>query len=175
MVVIDEATNYFPREDSTKPEQRLWRSFFTQSRKLGYDFILIVQDDQRMNKTIGKCMEYDVKHRKANNIFLFSLLNILHITIFVYVSYWKQQRTRLKSSSSIFVGRLAKMYNTKKMFANFDEQLDKFMKTETSDSNLYPAYFGNCLSVSVVPAGGAREGGSRGSSDTDKQIQESVG
>ncbi|MCY9543468.1 zonular occludens toxin domain-containing protein [Paenibacillus alvei] len=158
LVVIDEATNYFPREDNTKPEQRLWRTFFTQSRKLGYDFVLIVQDDQSINRTISKCIEYDVKHRKANNIFPFSLLSFLKITIFVHVTYWKQQRTRLKSGSTIFVKKLSEMFATKKMFANFDGQLDVIMKSVNTDE-LPSACFGNCRPDEDVDSGrGPREG-----------------
>ncbi|MFD3274585.1 zonular occludens toxin domain-containing protein [Paenibacillus dendritiformis] len=157
LVVIDEATNYFPKEDNTKPEQRLWRTFFTQSRKLGYDFILIVQDDNSINKTIGKCIEYDVKHRKANNIFPFRLLNLFRITVFVHVTYWKQQRQRLKSSSTLFVKRLASMYQSKKMFADFDGQLDEFIKSVPS-SEIPPAFFGNCKPEAEPDGGGLANG-----------------
>lgn len=146
LVVIDEATNYFPKEDNSKPEQKLWKSFFTQTRKLGYDFILIVQDDSSINKTVGKCIEYDVKHRKANNVFPFSLLTKLNIVIFYYNTYWKQQRIRLRSEGTIFVKRLAKMYETKKMFANLDVQLDRFINDlkDLEDEELPDAVFGNC-------------------------------
>lgn len=140
LVVIDEATNYFPKEDATKPEQRLWRTFFTQSRKLGYDFILIVQDENSINKTIGKCIEYDIKHRKANHVFPFRLLPF---TVFMYVTYWKQQRTRLKSESSIFVKRFAKMYAHKRLFADLGE------KIEIDETVSIPA-FGNCLPAKEV-------------------------
>lgn len=136
LVVIDEATNYFAKEDGTKPEQRLWRTFFTQSRKCGYDFILIVQDENSINRTISKCIEYDVKHRKANNIFPFRLLPF---TIFMYVTYWKQQRTRLKSDSSIFVKRFAKMYAHKRMFADLNEKIEFDIEV-----NFKLPEFGNC-------------------------------
>lgn len=153
LVVIDEATNFFAREDNSKPEQRLWRSFFTQSRKFGFDFILIVQDDNSINKTIGKCIEYDVKHRKANNIFPFSILSLFKITIFFHLTYWKQQRIRLKSSSTIFVKRLSKMYQHKKLFANLDGELDKFIK-ESPAIELPSAEFGNCIeSIEEVTLG----------------------
>jgi len=136
LVVIDEATNYFPKEDATKPEQRLWRTFFTQSRKLGYDFILIVQDENSINKTIGKCIEYDIKHRKANNIFPFRLLPI---TIFFYVTYWKQQRARLKSETSVFVKKFARLYSHKRLFADLDQKMDIRM-----DDDIPVPEFGNC-------------------------------
>lgn len=145
LVVIDEATNYFPKENATKPEQMLWKTFFTQSRKLGYDFILIVQDDNSLNKTINKCIEYDVKHRKANNIFPFKMLNIFRrkgmpiFVLFFHVTYWKQQRTRLNTGSTIYVHALGKMYKSKKLFANLEEQLE----IETDDDLVIPE-FGNC-------------------------------
>lgn len=145
LVVIDEATNFYGREHAAKPEQQLWRTFFTQTRKLGYDFILIVQDDNSINKTISKCIEYDVKHRKANNIFPFSLLNAFKITIFFYNTYWKQQRLRLRSDSTMFVKRLSKMYQSKRMFANLDDVLDKFIRAIPAEDDPMPlAEFGNC-------------------------------
>lgn len=74
LVVIDEAGNHYPPESNTKPEQILWKTFYTQSRKMGYDFILISQDYQQVNRTIRACTEYRVIHRKANNVFPFKLL-----------------------------------------------------------------------------------------------------
>lgn len=151
LLVIDEATNFFAKEDNTKPEQRLWRTFFTQSRKFSYDIIMIVQDDQSINKTISKCIEYDVKHRKANNIFPFSILSLFKITIFIYITYWKQQRTRLKSASSVFLKRLSKMYQHKKLFANLDDELDKFIKLLPAVP-MPDASFGNTEIIEFVPA-----------------------
>lgn len=150
LVVIDEATNYFPKEDATKPEQRLWRTFFTQSRKLGYDFILIVQDDNSINKTIAKCIEYDIKHRKANNIFPFRLLPF---TLFFYVTYWKQQRQKLKTETSIFVKRFAKMYAHKRLFADLGGQLDLRI-----DEGVPIPDFGNCKPQEAVAIGRGPEG-----------------
>ncbi|MFD2334705.1 zonular occludens toxin domain-containing protein [Cohnella sp. GCM10020058] len=153
LVVIDEATNFFPREDAAKPEQKLWRAFFTQTRKLGFDFILIVQDDMSLNKTINKCIEYDIKHRKINNVFPFKYLPW---TIFMYVKFWKQQRQRLGSSSSIFVKSFARMYKSKRMFANLDEQLDVILKEAKVDVDALIPVFGNCIPEEDVRAGGGR-------------------
>ncbi|WP_138756556.1 zonular occludens toxin domain-containing protein [Paenibacillus sinopodophylli] len=144
LLVIDEATNFFPKEDNSKPEQRLWRTFFTQSRKFGYDIIMILQDEHSINKTIGKCIEFDVKHRKANNIFPFTILNFFKITLFIYITYWKQQRTKLKSTSSVFLKRLSKMYQHKKLFANLDDELDKFIKMMPK-ADIPSATFGNMI------------------------------
>lgn len=138
LVVIDEAGNYFTPEDYAKPEQRLWKTFFTQSRKMGYDFILISQTDRQVNRTIRSCVEYEVIHRKANNVFPFKLLPF---TVFIYVTFWKQSRQRLKSDSTIFVKKFSELYNTHQLFGQFDKQVDFDISAEIKGFNLE---FGNC-------------------------------
>lgn len=137
LVVIDEAGNHFPVEDAAKPEQRLWKLFFTQSRKMGYDFILVTQDDKGINRTIRKCIEYQVVHRKANNVAPFKWLPF---TIFMYVTYWAQTRERLKAESSIFVSKFAELYNTDFMFGNIDNKFELDIADLGFDLD-----FGNCI------------------------------
>lgn len=138
LVVIDEAGNYFMPEDFAKPEQRLWKTFFTQSRKMGYDFILVSQTDRQVNRVIRSCVEYEVVHRKANNIFPFKFLPF---TIFMYVTYWKQSRERLGSDSTIFVKKFSELYNTHQLFGQFDKQVDLDISDDVQAFNLE---FGNC-------------------------------
>lgn len=135
LVVIDEAGNYFPPDQSTSQLQKNWNKFFTQSRKLGYDFILVMQDDKQINRTIRACCEYEIKHRKANNIFPFSLLPL---TIFMYVTYWKQTRQRLSSDSSVFMKRFASLYDTHMLFGNLEEKLELAVECHVQLA------FGNC-------------------------------
>lgn len=109
LVVLDEAGDIYPPNQATSTLQRTWKKFFKVSRHLGYDFVLVMQDETEINKTIAKCMEYKTVHRKANNIFPFSLLPF---TLFMHITYWKQSRTKLKSGSTIFVKSFSKLYNT---------------------------------------------------------------
>lgn len=141
LVVIDEAGNYFPPEDNGKYSSKLWKLFFTQSRKMGYDFLLICQDDlSQINKTIRKCVEYKVVHRKANSIFPF---NLLPFTLFMYVTYWAQQRERLSSSSSVFVKAFSNLYDTSMMFGEIDQKFElDFSKLEKELG--FALDFGNC-------------------------------
>lgn len=145
LVVIDESGNYFSPLDTGKPEQRLWEKFFTLSRKLGYDFLLISQTDKQVNKTIRACVEYEVKHRKANRVFPFKYLPF---TIFMYITYWKQTKERLGSESSIFVKRFSSMFNTMKLFGCIDEEIDSFMKLNSERLSI-DFSFGNCIDVPV--------------------------
>ncbi|WP_164685075.1 zonular occludens toxin domain-containing protein [Brevibacillus reuszeri] len=135
LVVIDEAGNYFPPDKSTSPLQKYWNKFFTQSRKLGYDFILVMQDDKQINRTIRACCEYEIKHRKANNIFPFSMLPF---TIFMYVTYWKQTRERLSSESSLFVKKFSSLYDTHKLFGSLEDSL------EFDQAFAVDLHWGNC-------------------------------
>lgn len=136
LVVIDEAGNHYPPEDNAKPEQRLWKTFYTQSRKLGYDFILVCQEDKQVNRTIRACVEYKVVHRKANSVFPFKYLPM---TIFIFVTYWAQTRQRLSSSSTVFVKKFSELYNTDQLFGNVEEKF--VLDLESLDLDLD---FGNC-------------------------------
>lgn len=123
LVCIDESGNYFPPHLSTSPVQVLWGLFFRQHRKMGYDFILCSQGNRDINRTIQACVEYEIAHRKANRVFPFKYLPF---TIFFYVRYWKADHKRqlLNSTSSIFVKKFAKLYNTHMMFGGFDKKMD---------------------------------------------------
>lgn len=141
LVVIDESGNYFPPEENGSPSTKMWKLFFTQSRKMGYDFLLICQDDlTQINKTIRKCVEYKVVHRKANSIFPFKFLPF---TLFIYVTFWAQQRQRLSSETSIYVKRYGALYDTSMMFGNIDNKFDiDFSKLEQKLG--FSLDFGNC-------------------------------
>ena len=123
LVVIDEAGNYFPPDESTSFVQKNWQLFFRQHRKLGYDFCLISQGNSDINRTIRSCVEYEIAHRKANRVAPFKWLPW---TIFFYVRYWTADRKRqlLGSESSIFVKRYANLYKTSKLFGNFEERMN---------------------------------------------------
>ncbi|KAB7663027.1 zonular occludens toxin domain-containing protein [Bacillus sp. B1-b2] len=151
LVVIDEAGNYFPPEDNSKYSTKMWKLFFTQSRKMGYDFLLICQDDNsQINKTIRKCVEYRVVHRKANNVFPFKLLPF---TLFMYVTYWAQQRERLSSESSIYVKSFGQLYDTSMMFGEIDEKFDiDFAKLKAKLG--FDLDFGNCIQEVIEEDGG---------------------
>lgn len=157
LVVIDEAGNYFAPMDFQRSEQKLWRTFFTQSRKMGYDFILVSQTDKQINRTIRACVEYEVVHRKANRVAPFKWLPF---TIFIYVNYWKQSRERLGSETSIFVKKFSELYDTHQLFGNFDKDMDFDYLIAAGSLDLT---FGNC-SLPAVTSGGdlACEGGPDG-------------
>ena len=154
IVVIDEAGNYFPPEDNGKYSNKMWKLFFTQSRKMGYDFLLICQDDlSQINKTIRKCVEYKVVHRKANSIFPF---NLLPFTLFMYVKFWAQTKERLDSSSSIYVKKFGELYNTAMLFGDIDNKFDLDLG-ELERELGFTLEFGNCDKKEEIEDGSGNE------------------
>lgn len=143
LVVIDEAGNYFPPDESTTPVQKMWRLFFRQHRKLGFDFALVSQGSKDINKNIQSCVEYEISHRKANRVAPFKWLPF---TIFFYVTYWKADRKRqlLGSGSSIFVKRFAALYDTNMMFGGFENKMDLDLSDITTHFDIA---FGNSVPV----------------------------
>lgn len=123
LVVIDEAGNYFPPDEATSKVQKKWKLFFRQHRKMGYDFILVSQGTNDINKSIRSCVEYEIAHRKANRVAPFKWLPW---SLFFYVRYWTADRKRqlLGSESSIYVKRFAALYNTYQMFGEFEDKMD---------------------------------------------------
>ena len=144
-VVIDEAGNYFPPDQSTHPTQKKWQLFFRQHRKMGYDFLLISQGTNDINKTIRSCVEYEVAHRKANRVAPFKWLPW---TLFFYVRYWCADRKRqlLGSESSIYHKGFAGLYDTHKMFGNFEEKMELDLEAFNSWSN-FEFKFGNVIAL----------------------------
>lgn len=116
LLIIDEAGIVFNSRDwNVKPSERKdWIKFFTQSRKLGYDIVLIVQDIRMIDRQIRSLCEYEVQHKKLNSWFIFQLLPI---TMFACVSFWNGIRTMRGSLEVCFYTKsVAERYDTLKLF-----------------------------------------------------------
>lgn len=88
-LIIDECAIMFNAREWDKKGRNEWLVFFQQHRHLGYNVLLIAQNDRMIDRQIRSNFEYEIKHRKANNFggigFLFT---ILHIKLFAAVTYW---------------------------------------------------------------------------------------
>lgn len=119
LLVIDEAQLIFNARDWQRPERSKWISFFSQHRKLGYDIILIAQDEEMIDKQIRSLIEYKIEHRKVKNISIGGeIINLLaggglHIWVKRYCNIGN------KIESGFFKGnkKLYSMYDT---YSTFD-------------------------------------------------------
>lgn len=89
LVVIDEAQVIFNCREFGKSDRAAWVQLFCQHRKLGYNFILITQNDRMLDRQIRALVEYQVKHRKVNNYgFGGLLLSLTFMSWFMAIETW---------------------------------------------------------------------------------------
>jgi zona occludens toxin len=116
LVVIDEAGGRFNCRDFAKSDRRNWIDFFSQHRKIGYDFLLVAQNDRMLDRQIRGYIETEKKHRKANN---FGPFAFLPFTLFVAVEYWYTAKQRVGSEFFLFRKKIADRYDSMRMFSGF--------------------------------------------------------
>lgn len=124
LILIDEAGVIFNARDwqVLAAERTKWIKFMSQHRKMGYDIVMVAQFDRMIDRQMRGCIEYEVRHLKANNSFFLSFLSLFKITLFLYVYKWYQ--TKLKGSMRFAVYRpsIGKRYDTFRTF-NLEELL----------------------------------------------------
>lgn len=119
LLVIDEAQLIFNSRDWNTPGRREWLSWFTQHRKLGYDVVLVAQNDGMLDKQIRALIEYNVVHRKVNNYGMFGRLVGLFSAgraVIVSVRYWYAQKARISSEWTVGLKRYFSIYDTYNTF-----------------------------------------------------------
>lgn len=119
LVIFDEAGIVFNSRDwQVEREKRMkWIKFLSQSRKFGYDFIMVAQSDRMIDKQIRGLVEYEVRHHKANNSKFLWWLSIFRVTVFLCVYKWYQTRIRGNLRFVRYKPSVAKRYDT---FRTFD-------------------------------------------------------
>lgn len=96
-----------------------WIVFFTQHRKLGFDIFLISQFDQMIDKQVRALIEYEVQHRKVNNVgWVGKLVTVCMLgrPVFVCNRYVYGMRYRLGSDFMLGSKHIFDIYNTGKTF-----------------------------------------------------------
>lgn len=118
-LVIDECQLLFNSRSWNDKGRDKWTSFFTQHRKYGFEIILVTQFDRLIDRQIRSLVEYEYRHRKANNYGLFGFLLgllVLNAPIFVCVEYWYGMREKVGLSFSIYNPKYSRLYDSYKIF-----------------------------------------------------------
>lgn len=116
---IDECQIIFNARNWNDKARADWVKFFTQHRKLGYDIYLIAQFDTMIDKQIRSLIEYEVKHRKLNNVgWVGKLATVLFFgrPVFVQVFYWYPQKQRLSAEFNLGRKKFYRLYDTNVIF-----------------------------------------------------------
>ncbi len=120
LLCIDECHVLFNPREFQRKDRLNWIQFFTQHRKLGFNIILVTQNDRLLDRQIRGLIEYEIKHRKVNN---FKIGKLLPIKTFIAIENWYGVREKIGSSFFVYQKRLGKLYDSYKMFD--DSLMDK--------------------------------------------------
>jgi zona occludens toxin len=135
-LIIDESPTYFEAREWTKKDRKSWLRFLAHSRKLGFDVILVAQDQVQVDKQIRKSVEYFVRHYNINRYWWFSWLPI---KIFWAVHFWAKTNTKGTVQTILFRKKLAKRYDSWEVF---DEEMRLLLaeaELEAQEAALRPA------------------------------------
>ncbi len=122
LVVIDECQIIFNCRDYTRKDRMAWIELFSQHRKLGFNFILITQQDRMIDRQIRGLVETEVKHRKLNNNGLggkILSLFTLRRTWFIAIEYWYGgNKLKLGYETFAYNKRYEKVYDSYRLFSD---------------------------------------------------------
>lgn len=124
LVIFDEASIPFNARNYQRSDRMEWIKFLTQSRKFGYDVIFITQDARMIDKQIRSLCEYEVVHKKLNNMFAFKWLSMFRITLFAGVSYWNglnAKYTKGQLRLYFYQSSIADRYDTLRLFDSYEK------------------------------------------------------
>jgi len=113
LLIIDECAIMFNSRQWDMKGRQQWIAFFQQHRKLGFDIILVAQNDRLIDRQIRAFVETEYKHRAIKNYKTFGwLLSIFCRGLFVSVEYWYGTRLRCGSEMFTLNRKKASIYNT---------------------------------------------------------------
>lgn len=116
-IIIDECSVLFNSRDSLNKSRMKWIIFFQQHRKLGFDIILIAQQDRMIDRQIRGFIETEYVHRAIKNYKNFGFfLSLFTGGMFVQIEYWYGANLRCGSRMFRYDSKKAKIYDTFKMF-----------------------------------------------------------
>lgn len=146
LVIIDEAGIMFNSRDwAHEREIRMaWIKFLSQSRKFGYDFVFVAQQDRMIDRQIRGLVEYEVKHRKINNSKFFGWLSLFKLSVFMYIYKWYGTRLKANMQISVYKQWIANRYDTMRIF-NLEELILSMEKVY--EGKLIPAPVASQLAI----------------------------
>lgn len=121
VVVIDEAQRIFNSRTWNDKDRNKWITFFAEHRHLGFDIILISQNDRMLDRQIRALIEYEFIHRKVSAAGLKGKILSLFVGNFCYVKYWYPIKDKLASDFYRVNKKLYDFYDSFEDFSDMEE------------------------------------------------------
>lgn len=134
LLVIDEAQRLFNSRTWNDKNRNEWITFFAEHRHLGFDIILVSQNDRMLDRQIRALIEYEFIHRKITQFGLKGKILSLFVGNFAYVKNWYPLKEKIDSAFFRADKRLFDFYNT---FEDFSSVEDEGSGVPSSDTEIY--------------------------------------
>lgn len=122
-LIVDEAQLVFNSRTWNDKNRLSLLEYFSQSRHMGYDVILVAQSDQMIDKQFRALIEYEVKHRKLANFGLVGrLLSLLAFgRVYAAVTYYYGLKERIAVRFFVPRRKIFRLYDSYVMFRRTDD------------------------------------------------------
>lgn len=119
LIVIDECHRIFNSRTINDKNRPAWLDFFSLHRQFGFECYLVAQWDRQIDRQIRAQFEYEVKHRKGNNMGNIGfVLSLFCGTFFVRMENWYGSNQRLSSTFFRYHKKWGRLYDS---YMAFDE------------------------------------------------------
>lgn len=121
MLVVDECQLLFNARTWADKSRAAWTGYMQQHRKLGYDVYLVSQSAEMVDKQMRSLVEYEVVHRKLNQVgWVGKLASVLFLgrPVVCAVTMWAPMRQRLSAEWMLGRKRYYDMYDTWALFGS---------------------------------------------------------
>ena len=121
LLVIDEAQRIFNSRTWNNVDRNDWITFFAEHRHLGFDVILVSQNDRMLDRQIRALIEYEFIHRKLTQAGIMGKVLSLFVGQFCYVKMWYPMKEKLSSA----------FFHAEKRLFNFYDSYEEFSRDES--------------------------------------------
>lgn len=122
LLVIDEAQRLFNSRTWNNKDRNDWITFFAEHRHLGFDIILVSQNDRMLDRQIRALIEYEFIHRKVTQFGLKGKILSLFVGNFAYVKNWYPLKEKIDSCFFRAEKRLFDFYDTFEDFSSVEDE-----------------------------------------------------
>ncbi len=134
LLVIDEAQRLFNSRTWNDKDRNDWITFFAEHRHLGFDIVLVSQNDRMLDRQIRALIEYEFVHRKLTQAGIMGKILSIFVGSFCYVKMWYPMKEKL---SSAFFHAEKRLFNFYDSYEEFSRDEDKGLGVPLSDSEKY--------------------------------------
>lgn len=122
LLVIDEAQRLFNSRTWNNKDRNDWITFFAEHRHLGFDIILVSQNDRMLDRQIRALIEYEFIHRKITQFGLKGKILSLFVGNFCYIKMWYPLKEKIDSNFFRADKRLFDFYDSFEDFSSVESE-----------------------------------------------------